>query len=131
MRIENDMDNKQVVFVMGAGHCGSTLLDLILGSHSECFSLGELFSLPRFFDPKSDNYKHICSVCDSDCQIWHDQFSIKGFEHHFIDQNQGMDILTLIFLFIIFMITFPTILADQFSLIPAKNPKLGYCTNGD
>lgn len=83
------MDNRQVVFVMGAGHCGSTLLDLILGSHSECFSLGELFALPRFFDPKSDNYKHICSVCDSDCPIWHDQFSIKGFEHHFYRPKSG------------------------------------------
>ena len=83
------MDTKQVVFVMGAGHCGSTLLDLILGSHSECFSLGELFALPRFFDPNSDNYKHICSVCESDCQIWHDQFSIKGFEHHFYRPKSG------------------------------------------
>ena len=31
----------KVVFIMGAGHCGSTLLDLIVGSHSNAFSLGE------------------------------------------------------------------------------------------
>ena len=38
------MEN-QIVFIMGPGHCGSTLLDLILGSHSDCFSLGEVFRL--------------------------------------------------------------------------------------
>lgn len=32
---------KKVVFICGAGHSGSTLLGLLLGSHSKCFYLGE------------------------------------------------------------------------------------------
>lgn len=39
------MRDKQVVLIAGTGHCGSTLLDLILSSHSNAFGLGELWSL--------------------------------------------------------------------------------------
>lgn len=38
---------KKVIFIMSAGHSGSSLLALILGSHSECFSAGELSCLPN------------------------------------------------------------------------------------
>ncbi len=34
--------NKKVVLILGTGHCGSTLLDLVLGSNSRISSLGEL-----------------------------------------------------------------------------------------
>lgn len=36
---------KKIVFITGTGHCGSTLLDLLLSSHSEIFGVGELASL--------------------------------------------------------------------------------------
>lgn len=36
---------KQVVFILGTGHCGSTLIDLILGSNKKIRSLGEINSL--------------------------------------------------------------------------------------
>jgi hypothetical protein len=36
---------KKIVFIMSAGHSGSSLLALILGSHSRCFSVGELKGL--------------------------------------------------------------------------------------
>ena len=38
---------KKVIFIMSAGHSGSSLLSLILGSHSEGFSAGELCNLPN------------------------------------------------------------------------------------
>lgn len=41
------MNRKKVAFILGSGHCGSTLLDLILSSHSRAFGLGELRSLAR------------------------------------------------------------------------------------
>lgn len=34
--------NRRVGFIMGTGHCGSTLIDLVLGSHNKIFSLGEV-----------------------------------------------------------------------------------------
>ena len=34
-----------IVYIIGVGHSGSTLLDLLLGSHSRTFSVGELIAL--------------------------------------------------------------------------------------
>lgn len=34
-----------IVYIVGVGHSGSTLLDLLLGSHSRTFSVGELIAL--------------------------------------------------------------------------------------
>lgn len=39
--------NRKIAFILGTGHCGSTLLDLILSSHSQAFGVGELRSLAR------------------------------------------------------------------------------------
>jgi len=39
---------KTVIFIMGIGRSGSTLLDLMLGSHPRAFSLGEISKLPQF-----------------------------------------------------------------------------------
>ncbi len=62
---------KTVVFIMGSGHCGSTLVDLVLGSHSEAFSLGELWELSRRV---GDTKRHLrrCGVCGEDCPFWDD-----------------------------------------------------------
>ena len=38
-----------VIYVVGNGHSGSTLLDLMLGSHSKIESVGELKKLPQIF----------------------------------------------------------------------------------
>ena len=38
---------KKVIFIMSSGHSGSSLLALILGSHPDCFSAGELVGLPN------------------------------------------------------------------------------------
>ena len=41
------------VFICSAGHSGSTLLDMLIGSHPECESLGEVVLLPmEFATPK-------------------------------------------------------------------------------
>jgi hypothetical protein len=39
--------NRKIVFILGTGHCGSTLLDMILSSHSEAFGLGEIRTLSQ------------------------------------------------------------------------------------
>lgn len=56
---------------MGTAHCGSTLLTLILGSHSDCLALGEISNLPRFYRKN----KPICSICQGDCHFWNHNFS--------------------------------------------------------
>lgn len=57
---------KKVVFIMGTAHCGSTLLTLVLGSHSNCRALGEVSNLPEFHRQE----RSPCSVCQGDCQFW-------------------------------------------------------------
>lgn len=69
--------NKKVVFIMGTAHCGSTLLTLILGSHSDCFALGEVSNMPDAYRLK----KPICSVCQGDCSFW---------DHGFSDQERSL-----------------------------------------
>lgn len=60
---------KKVVAIAGSGHCGSTMLTLMLGSHPDCFSLGELNSLPTHYKTGIP----ICGVCQGRCSFW-DEF---------------------------------------------------------
>lgn len=46
-------DMQNIIFTVGSGHCGSTLLDLMLDSHSAVFAAGELIALDR---EKSDKF---------------------------------------------------------------------------
>lgn len=41
----------KIIYILGSGHSGSTLLDLLLGSHSHIESVGEVF---KYFDFLSD-----------------------------------------------------------------------------
>lgn len=53
----------KTVFILGSGHCGSTLLDLILGSHSDIVGVGEIDNLNR------DNIC-ACGKVASSCSFW-------------------------------------------------------------
>ncbi|MBA3534829.1 MAG: sulfotransferase [Ardenticatenales bacterium] len=61
--------NQKVCFIAGAGHSGSTLLGLILGSHHECFYGGEVkkISLSKGGVPRE---KGVCRRCGPECAIW-------------------------------------------------------------
>ncbi len=66
----------KVVFIMGAGHCGSTLIDLIMGSHSQSFSLGELQRIHSSIDTFSKTTQ-ICGVCVGHCPFWNDKAQLS------------------------------------------------------
>ena len=55
-----------IVFVVSSAHSGSTLLDLLLGSHSHCTSLGEF----KHIGEKLDSGGSICEICDRSCPQW-------------------------------------------------------------
>lgn len=57
----------QIIYIAGSGHSGSTLLDLLLGSHSKIVSLGELGQLSRFF---RDNEPCTCGASIRQCDFW-------------------------------------------------------------
>lgn len=62
---------KKVLFILGTAHCGSTLLALILDSHPDCFTVGEISNFPQLH--KSG--KSICSICKGTCNFWDEKFS--------------------------------------------------------
>jgi len=55
------------VFICSAGHSGSTLLDMLLGSHSSAESLGELVNLPM---DMALNRECACGHGMQDCGLW-------------------------------------------------------------
>jgi hypothetical protein len=64
------MPQSKVVFIMGPGHCGSTLLDLMLGSHSTAFSLAEFHRISEFVDAETTTPQAVCAVCGDECAFW-------------------------------------------------------------
>lgn len=52
------MDRIDVIYIAGSGHSGSTLLDLLLGSHSRIESVGEIY---KYVDPERRKRISICT----------------------------------------------------------------------
>lgn len=75
---------RKIVFILGTGHCGSTLIDLLLGSYSKAFSLGEIH---RIMNVKPED--KLCDLCEGDCDVWtkHTIQNIqKTYAPHFIQK---------------------------------------------
>jgi hypothetical protein len=66
--------SKRVIFIASLGHSGSTLLDLILGSHPEIIGLGEVGRSVAPKNEASDNQSQICSCgqAATECKFWGD-----------------------------------------------------------
>lgn len=61
---------KKLVFIIGIGRSGSTMLDLMLGSHSQGFSLGEISKIPQIF-----NRRQSVEDFHPESNFWPDHFS--------------------------------------------------------
>jgi Sulfotransferase family len=55
------------VFICSAGHSGSTLLDMMIGSHSDAESVGELIHLPM---DMALNRECACGSAMRECSLW-------------------------------------------------------------
>lgn len=68
------MHTVDVIYILSSGHSGSTLLDLLLGSHSEIEGVGEIRSLASYFDPDStrplDKQDCTCGRLVRECPYW-------------------------------------------------------------
>lgn len=58
---------KTIVFIIGGGHSGSTILDMALGSSPNAFSLGEICYLP---DEIINNTPCVCGKRIRQCPFW-------------------------------------------------------------
>jgi len=66
MSFENQSGLRNV-YICSAGHSGSTLLDMMLGSHSAAESLGEVIHLPM---DMALNRSCACGSAMQDCNLW-------------------------------------------------------------
>ncbi|MFK5893320.1 MAG: sulfotransferase [Pseudomonadota bacterium] len=57
----------KVVYICSAGHSGSTLLDMLIGSHSKITSLGEISQLPKNLSLNTDC---TCGKKVKHCEFW-------------------------------------------------------------
>lgn len=59
----------KVVFILGSGHCGSTLLDLLLSSHKKVCGVGELHKLKGYIE---NGNVCTCHKAINNCSLWSD-----------------------------------------------------------
>ncbi len=64
--------NQKVCFIAGTGHSGSTLLGVVLGSHSDCFYAGEADRVKYLKDESTPEITRVCKICGPNCSIWRD-----------------------------------------------------------
>jgi hypothetical protein len=67
-----DLPTLRVCLIGGAGHSGSTLLGLILGSHSQSFYAGEAAKTRYLNQPETVLRKRSCKFCGLSCPVWGD-----------------------------------------------------------
>lgn len=64
----------KLIYIVGTGHSGSTLLDLLLGSHSSIESDGEICAFADYFASTSDltpkQKTCTCGLHVDDCEYW-------------------------------------------------------------
>lgn len=66
----SDRQNRLAVSICGAGHSGSTLLGLVLGSHPDVFYAGEAKKTLFLGDESKPLRKRVCKICGPDCSVW-------------------------------------------------------------
>lgn len=76
------MSRRKVVFVMGNGHSGSTLLELILGSHPKVRALGEISNLHKVLDRGDVAEPRLCHICEGYCEFWNGQVDAGVLRRH-------------------------------------------------
>lgn len=88
------MAERKVVFIIGTGHCGSTLLDLILGSHSHAFSLAEFHGVSRFVDDPNGAKAAVCAICGDTCEFWNDKSPLSSLQSLYSQRSIAHKILS-------------------------------------
>ncbi|UCC50641.1 MAG: hypothetical protein JSV68_16210 [Anaerolineaceae bacterium] len=60
----------KIIYIMGAGHIGSTILDIAISNHLCLESLGEISKFHRFGWMPDDNRKCACGLSVFECPFW-------------------------------------------------------------
>jgi hypothetical protein len=79
--MNDDIQIKKIIMIVGSGRSGSTLLDKALGSHSKCFSLGEIVNIHQEFK-RAHRVLCGCSSLLEDCPFWNNLIRSIDREFH-------------------------------------------------
>lgn len=79
---------KQLVYITGSGHSGSTLLDRLLGSHPDIAALGEIHRFSLGLHREEKPFRCDCGAMISDCAFWTEVFAR-------VEQRLGLDAAAL------------------------------------
>jgi hypothetical protein len=60
----------KIIYITGAGHTGSTILDMAISAHPSIESLGEISKFHRFGWVPNDNRKCACGLTVYGCPFW-------------------------------------------------------------
>lgn len=63
------MEKINIIYILGRAFTGSTILEMVLDTHPDVMSLGEMFYLPRIYRNK-DKTKCSCLLSASECGFW-------------------------------------------------------------
>jgi hypothetical protein len=64
----NHKQKIKLIYISSSGRSGSTLLDMLLGKHNQCYTLGEFQMMP--IDFKNNTQPCGCSKKVSECELW-------------------------------------------------------------
>ena len=67
---------RKVLFIMGIGRSGSTLLDFMLSGNCDCLSLGEISKFPEIYRKETKSFKQACFGST----FWEDNFTSEELE---------------------------------------------------
>ena len=63
------MEKVKIIYILGSGHSGTTMLEILLSHHPQAISIGEAWVLPKRLTTAS----HVvcaCGVPFSECEFW-------------------------------------------------------------
>jgi len=93
MGIMSDTVCKKVIFIIGAGHSGTTLLGMMLGTHPDALFAGEMQESQFLDDETRPVYKRTCRACGTGCPIWNTKTNTKEEIYESVARASGRSII--------------------------------------
>jgi hypothetical protein len=81
--VEPPIVKRTVAFVIGTGRSGTSLLDSIMGSHSQMLSIGEGSRVIFHLNRPNQDFPHFCSVCSGPCPFWNQTVPLPVVQRYF------------------------------------------------
>ncbi len=110
------MKNKNIIYIASSVRSGTTLLDLLLGNHSNIYSIGELQQLGGYYN--SQKGQCLCGESISECKFWNAIEKRSGLDFNRLQTKLKKNLILSVAILIIPRIFFK-IFFDILKIVPA------------